>query len=110
MWVDTEKSIRVTDAIEPGSLEPFRPTTAAELRALIESFQGRLFSLLLTQSRHAYNTICNQGGAALAVKTQRYEADKKVVLEIGWSSLQFIKGKQGMEEKEDVYHGSKLAG
>lgn len=75
---------------------------------MIESVTGEYFSLVLAQSRQCWAQILAKGGSALTLKTQRYEGDDRVVLEIGWSLLQYKEVNGQMMEREDVQHISGL--
>lgn len=91
-------------AIEPGSLKPVSPRTVRELQLILESMKGEFFSFVFDQSRKAWQTICTQGGACIALRTQRYEADTRLVLEIGWAALQLGRGNHTL--KDEFFHAS----
>ena len=90
--------------VEPNSLKSVRPGTVRELQEMVEGVKGSFFSLILTQSRHAWNEIYSKGGSALTVKTQRFEGDSRIVIEVGWSFLQMKISHGTFQEEEDTQH------
>ena len=84
---DPTKAIRTKGFIEPGTLKAFRPESTQHLWDMNESTKEYRFSLMLTQSREHFMLINSRGGSILCIKTQRYETDEKLVMEIGWAYL-----------------------
>ena len=71
---------------------------------MVEGVKGSFFSLILTQSRQAWREIHYKGGSALSLRTQRFEGDPRIVIEIGWSVLQFEIVNGALQEVEDAQH------
>lgn len=88
--------------LEPKSLKPFRPVDVEELRTMLYTMKSKLFSFILTQSRKAYLDIRSRGGTVFTLKTQRYELDAQIVIEIGWSYTQTGNGAKGETGEDDV--------
>lgn len=102
---DPSKALHVKGRIEPGTLRPIKPADVLALRDLLESVKGDFFSLVLTKSRLAWSQIQQYGGSALAIKTQRFETDNRIVLEVGWSWLLYTRDREGViRESDEAQH------
>lgn len=101
LFIDKDMSFSVK-ILEPKSLKPFRPIDVEDLRTTLHSMKSNLFSIILTQSRKAYSDVCSRGGAIFTLKTQRYELDSQIVIEIGWSYTQPARAHNSDSADEDV--------
>lgn len=82
----------------------------ASLRSLVDTSQVQTFNFELAQNRLFWEKIRSEGGAALAVKTQLFETDARIVLDIGWSGWRFMRDKQGQILEQDLSeHYSRFA-
>lgn len=88
--------------LEPKSLKPFRPIDVDQLRQVLLSMKSKLFSLILTQSRKAYVDVRTRGGSVFTLKTQRYELDAQIVIEVGWSYSRTANATPGAMEEEAI--------
>ncbi|KAK9899299.1 hypothetical protein P389DRAFT_209273 [Cystobasidium minutum MCA 4210] len=97
-----DMSFSAARILEPKSLKPFRPIDVDQLRQVLLSMKSKLFSLILTQSRKAYVDVRTRGGSVFTLKTQRYELDAQIVIEVGWSYSRTANATPGAMEEEAI--------
>ncbi|GAA5821768.1 hypothetical protein JCM11251_001016 [Rhodosporidiobolus azoricus] len=78
------------------SPEPPVPSASEEDAALLEAKRNARKQFELSSLRHAYEQASKQGGAAfVALDVEFWERDHDVLLEFGWSVVEFTKKEDG---------------